>query len=87
MTLGFLSYGVSLVLFVLAMRSLGTARTGTYFSLAPFVGAAGGLLLWHDRVTALFFAAAALMALGLWLHLTERHDQLHLHESMTEPEL
>ncbi|MEO6526347.1 MAG: EamA family transporter [Gemmatimonadaceae bacterium] len=83
MTLGFVSYGVSLVLFVLAMRSLGTARTGAYFSLAPFVGAAGGLLLWHDRVTALFFAAAALMALGLWLHLTERHEHFHVHEPLT----
>jgi drug/metabolite transporter (DMT)-like permease len=83
MTLGFFSYGVSLVLFVLAMRLLGTARTGAYFSLAPFVGAAGGLLLWHDRVTPLFFAAAALMAFGLWLHLTERHEHLHVHEPLT----
>jgi drug/metabolite transporter (DMT)-like permease len=83
MTLGFFSYGVSLVLFVLAMRSLGTARTGAYFSLAPFVGAAGGLLLWHDRVTALFFVAAALMAFGLWLHLTERHEHFHTHEPLT----
>jgi drug/metabolite transporter (DMT)-like permease len=83
MALGFFSYGVSLVLFVLAMRSLGTARTGAYFSLAPFVGAAGGLLLWHDRVTPLFFAAATLMAFGLWLHLTERHEHFHSHEPLT----
>lgn len=81
-TLGFFSYGVSLVLYVLAMRSLGTARTGAYFSLAPFVGAAGGLLFWHDPVTPLFFAAAALMAVGLWLHLTERHEHPHAHEPM-----
>src|SRR5215213_8901351 len=83
MTLGFFSYGVSLVLFVVAMRSLGTARTGAYFSLAPFVGAAGGLLLWHDRVTPVFFAAAALMAFGLWLHLTERHEHYHIHAPLT----
>ncbi len=83
LALGFLSYGVSLVLFVLAMRSLGTARTGAYFSLAPFVGAAGGLLFWHDPVSPLFFAAAALMALGLWLHLTERHEHAHTHEPLT----
>ena len=80
MTLGMLSYGVSLVLYVLAMRSLGTARTGAYFSLAPFVGAAGGLIFWHDPVSPLFFVAAALMALGLWLHLTERHEHVHTHE-------
>ena len=83
MTLGFFSYGVSLVLFVLAMRSLGTARTGAYFSLAPFVGAAGGSLLWHERVTPFFVAAAALMAFGLWLHLTERHEHAHTHEPLT----
>ena len=83
MTLGLLSYGVSLVLYVTAMRSLGTARTGAYFSLAPFVGAAGGLLFWHDPVSPLFFAAAALMALGLWLHLTERHEHAHSHEPLT----
>ena len=83
MTLGLFAYGVSLVLYVLAMRSLGTARTGAYFSLAPFVGAAGGLLLWHDAVTPLFFVAAVLMAAGLWLHLTERHEHLHRHEPLT----
>ena len=82
-TLGFFSYGVSLVLYVLAMRSLGTARTGAYFSLAPFVGAAGGLVIWRDPVTPLFFAAAALMAVGLWLHLTERHEHQHSHESLS----
>jgi drug/metabolite transporter (DMT)-like permease len=83
LALGFFSYGVSLVLFVLAMRSLGAARTGAYFSLAPFVGAAGGLLLWHDRATPLFFAAAALMACGLWLLLTDRHEHFHTHEPLT----
>ena len=83
MTLGLFAYGVSLVLYVLAMRSLGTARTGAYFSLAPFVGAAGGLLFWHDNVTPLFFVAAALMAAGLWLHLTERHEHRHQHEPLT----
>ena len=83
LTLGFFAYGVSLVLYLLAMRSLGTARTGAYFSLAPFVGAAGGLLFWHDHVTPLFFVAAMLMAFGLWLHLTERHEHLHTHEPLT----
>lgn len=83
LVVGFVSYGVSLVLYVFAMRSLGTARTGAYFSLAPFVGAAGGLLFWHDPVTPLFFVAAALMAVGLWLHFTERHEHVHAHESLT----
>src|SRR5678815_3827698 len=42
---GFLGYGVSLVLFIMALRELGTARTGAYFSVAPFYGAALALLL------------------------------------------
>ena len=83
LALGLVSYGVSLVLYVLAMRSLGTARTGAYFSLAPFVGAAGGVLFWHDHVTPLFIGAAALMAFGLWLHLTERHSHAHTHEPLS----
>ena len=83
LALGFFSYGVSLVLFVLAMRSLGAARTGAYFSLAPFVGAAGAILFWHEQVTPLFFVAAALMGVGLWIHLTERHEHAHAHEPLT----
>jgi drug/metabolite transporter (DMT)-like permease len=74
MVLGFLSYGASLTLFVLALRHLGTARTGAYFSIAPFVGAAGSLVIFRERPTALFLTGAALMALGVWFLLTERHE-------------
>ena len=77
---GFLGYGLSLVWFVLALRQLGTARTGAYFSLAPFIGSALGLVLYREQPTGLFLAAAALMALGLWLHLSERHEHWHEHE-------
>lgn len=79
---GFLGYGVSLVLYVRALRELGTARTGAYFSLAPFIGAALGVLLWRESVSLPFVLAAALMALGLWLHLTERHVHTHMHEAL-----
>lgn len=85
--LGFLSYGVSLVLFVLALRHLGTARTGAYFSSAPFVGAAVSLVVFRERPTALLLAGAGLMALGLWLHLTERHAHEHKHEAMQHEHL
>ena len=80
--LGFLSYGVSLVLFVLALRHLGTARTGAYFSLAPFVGAAVSLGVFRERPTTFFALGAALMAVGAWLHLSERHEHQHAHEAM-----
>ena len=82
MVLGFASYGVSLVLFVRALRSLGTARTGAYFSTAPFVGAIASLIVFRERPTLLLLSAAALMASGVWLHLTERHEHEHAHEAM-----
>jgi len=83
LVLGFFGYGLSLVCFVLALRSLGTARTGAYFSTAPFVGAVLSILLWHEPVTRPLLAAGMLMALGVWLHLRERHQHAHTHESLT----
>ena len=80
--LGFAGYGVSLALFVVALRHLGTARTGAYFSVAPFVGAALALGLFGERPAPAFWAAAALMALGVWLHLTEHHAHEHAHEAL-----
>lgn len=77
---GFLGYGVSLALFVLALRHLGTARTGAYFSLAPFVGAILGIVLLQEPITFALLAAGGLMALGLYLHLAERHSHQHEHQ-------
>jgi len=79
---GFLGYGVSLTCFVLALRHLGAARTGAYFSLAPFVGALIAIVGFGDPVTPLFLAASALMAVGLYLHLVERHAHDHAHEPL-----
>lgn len=78
--LGLAAYGVSLVLFVLALRHLGTARTGAYFSLAPFAGAVLAIPLLGETPTPLLAAAGMLMALGLYLHLTESHAHDHVHE-------
>ncbi len=80
-TLGLLGYGVSLALFVAALRELGTARSAAYFSVAPFFGAALSLWLLGERPDAVFWAAAALMAVGVWLHVTERHEHEHVHEA------
>ena len=79
---GFFGYGVSLTLFVLALRHLGSARTGAYFSLAPFAGAAVAILALGEPVTGRFMLAAALMGVGLYLHLVERHEHGHRHERM-----
>ena len=79
---GFFGYGVSLVFFVLALRFLGAARTGAYFSAAPFIGASLALLIFREPLTARLVAAGSLMALGLYLHLTERHSHTHEHEGL-----
>jgi drug/metabolite transporter (DMT)-like permease len=81
MLVGLLGYGVSLVLFVLALRGLGTARTGAYFSTAPFLGAALAILFFGDHGSLMFWVAAILMGIGVWLHLSERHE--HMHEVIT----
>jgi drug/metabolite transporter (DMT)-like permease len=78
---GFVGYGLSLTLFVVALRNLGTARTGAYFSLAPFIGAALAVVL-GAPVTGVLLAAAVLMGVGIWLHLSENHAHLHVHDSM-----
>ncbi|MEW5771111.1 MAG: DMT family transporter [Pseudomonadota bacterium] len=82
MAVGLAGYGLSLVLFVRALRDLGAARTGAYFSTAPFIGAAIAILLLGEPAPAPFWLAAALMGLGVWLHLTERHVHEHAHEPM-----
>ena len=79
---GFLGYGVSLVLFILALRQLGTARAGAYFSVAPFFGAVVAVLMGQDAMTWPLVAAAALMGLGVWLHVSEHHAHEHRHEPL-----
>jgi drug/metabolite transporter (DMT)-like permease len=80
MLVGWLGYGVSLALFVRALRELGTSRTGAYFSTAPFVGAALSIALLGESTAPSFWLAAILMGIGVWLHLTERHEHVHRHE-------
>ena len=84
---GFVGYGVSLTAFVLALRHLGAARTGAYYATAPFIGAAIAIPLLHEPVTLPFVAGGLLMALGLYLHLTERHVHSHVHEALDHDHL
>lgn len=79
---GFFGIGVSLVLFLLALRHVGTARTGAYFSLAPFVGALAAIVLLRDPLTPQLGLAGVLMGFGLWMHLAERHAHEHEHEAL-----
>jgi drug/metabolite transporter (DMT)-like permease len=81
-TVGFFGIGVSLVMFILGLRHLGTARTGAYFSAAPFIGAVASLFLFSEDLTVRLVVGGGLMALGVWLHLTERHDHEHVHDAL-----
>lgn len=82
LVLGFLSYGLSLALFVVGLRHLGTARTGAYFSVAPFFGATLAVFALNESLTLSLAGAGLLMAAGVWLHLTERHEHEHVHEPL-----
>ena len=79
MLVGLGGYGISLVSFVLALRGLGTARTGAYFSTAPFLGAAVAIVFFGESTSSGFWVAATLMGFGVWLHLTEKHEHEHQH--------
>lgn len=80
--IGFLGYGVSLVLFVLGLRFLGAARTGAYFSTAPFVGAALAVAIFGDPISARLLVSGLLMAIGVCLHLAESHEHEHAHDGV-----
>lgn len=82
MGLGVVAYGLSLVLFIIALRMVGTARAGAYYSVAPFFGAALALAL-GEAVTVPLLVAGILMGLGVWLHLTEHHEHAHTHTAIT----
>jgi drug/metabolite transporter (DMT)-like permease len=81
MAVGFLAYGVSLALFVVGLRHLGAARTGAYFSVAPFIGAVIAVSM-GETIAPQLIVAGALMAAGVWLHLTERHEHAHTHQEL-----
>lgn len=80
--LGFACYGASLTLFVIGLRHLGAARTGAYFSVAPFFGAVLAIVLLGEPVTLPLLVASLLMAIGVGLHLAERHEHEHTHEAL-----
>ena len=80
-------YGFSLILFVVGLRFLGTARTGAYFSIAPFVGALIAVAFYHEPVTIQLICAGILMMIGLWLHLSEHHEHEHTHSRLTHSHL
>ncbi len=82
LALGLLSYGVSLVLFIRAMRGLGASRAGAFFGAYPFMGAALGVAVLGEPVTGRLLAGGALMAGAFLLLALERHGHPHRHEAL-----
>jgi drug/metabolite transporter (DMT)-like permease len=78
---GATGYGLSLRLYLLAQRRIGSARTASVFALAPFIGAAIGLAVVPTHLGWSTFAAALLFAVGVGLHVSERHAHAHQHEA------
>jgi hypothetical protein len=80
MLLGCLSYGFSLVLFVLALRNIGSSRTSAFFGTAPFIGAALSFILFKDTPNIMFIISLPLMIAGAVFLLREKHSHKHFHE-------
>jgi drug/metabolite transporter (DMT)-like permease len=75
---GLCTDGCVVLLYVMALREIGAARTGTFFSLAPFVGAVCSVLLLHESVTLPLLGAGTLMLAGLWICLGEQQENVAL---------
>ncbi|MHB1947880.1 MAG: DMT family transporter [Gammaproteobacteria bacterium] len=79
---GLIGYGLSLIFFIFGLRYIGSARTGAYFSLAPFVGAALAIIFLGETISVQLVLASIFMGIGIWLHLTEHHSHEHQHEEL-----
>lgn len=67
MLLGFVAYGLSIYFYVYAQRTLGAAKTSTYYAAAPFFGVLLSLLIFRQLPNWSFFLALGIMAAGAWL--------------------
>jgi len=77
--LGFVSYGLSTMLFIYSMRGLGAARTSALYGTAPLAGVLLSFIIFRDPITLPFIFAAALMATGALMLANEEHAHFHIH--------
>lgn len=81
--IGMISYGVSLILFIEALRLIGTSRTSTYFAVAPLIGMLFALVFLGDNPPTIHWIAAIFMSTGIWTLYREQHAHTHTHENLT----
>lgn len=82
LSLGAVSYGLSVVLDAHALRRIGAAREAAFFATAPFLGALAAVLL-GEPPRGVHALAGGLMVAGVALLLRERHGHAHTHEPVT----
>ena len=87
MLLGSLSYGLSITLFIRAMRGLGAARASALFGTAPLAGIILSFLFLQETVTTIFLFALPLMMAGAFILVYEEHDHQHVHEEIVHEHL
>lgn len=73
--LGFVAYGLSIYFYIRAQRTLGAAKTSTYYAVAPFIGAGLSLLIFRELPTAAFLVALLIMGAGTYLASTDAGPQ------------
>ncbi len=83
MVVGYFTYGLSIVLFILAMRGLGAARASTLFGTGPFVGAILSFFVFKSIPDLRFILALPLMIAGAAILLGEKHSHKHVHSAIT----
>lgn len=83
LALGFVAYGLSILFYIFAQRSLGAARTSIYYSIAPFIGVLLSWILLKEKITAGFLAALFTMIAATYFMVTELHSHTHIHQSVS----
>lgn len=78
--LGFVAYGLSIYFYILAQRELGAARTSAFYAVAPFIGVILSIIIFGQKITISFVLASALMLVGAYFAVIERHGHTHIHE-------
>ncbi|MFN8414141.1 MAG: DMT family transporter [Anaerolineales bacterium] len=82
LVLGFISYGLSTILFIRSMRGLGAARTSALYGTAPLAGVLLSIFIFGEYPSFLFIIAAVLMIGGALLLINENHSHAHTHTAM-----
>ncbi len=82
LVLGVLSYGLSIVLYVIAAQHLGATRAQAAFACAPFLGAALGWLLLGEALGVAYAGAGLLLVAGVTLLVLDRHRHEHAHPAL-----